>query len=69
MAANGYTTRKAAFKQLDSANGNLDTFMYHLLNVKMVYEKEHPDIANHCQALATSGLLLQQALTNFRQSF
>ena len=69
MSSGGYTTRKAAFKQLDSASGNLDTCMQHLLNVTVIYEKDHPEIAAQCQGIAKATLTLQEVLTAFRRSF
>lgn len=69
MASGGYTTRKAAFKQLDSAIGNLETAMYHLLNIKNVYEPEHPEIAHTCQVAMELTQSIQNLLVKFRTTF
>lgn len=54
-----YTTRKAAFKQIDSAIGNLETALYHLNLVKNEYQSPHPEIAESIEAVM---LLILQCL-------
>ena len=69
MGTSGYTTRKAAFKQLDAAIGNLDTAMDHLLQLKEVYQNNHPEIAEAAESIMIGVLYWQQVLSNFRHSF
>jgi len=69
MGKSGYTTRKAAFKQIDSAIGNLDTAIYHLLNVKTAYEVDHPEITRYIDGLMQYLLIGQQYAQNIRKSF
>jgi len=69
VAESGYTTRKAAFKQIDAALGNLDTAMAHLLTVKETYEAEHPNIADAAEQIMQGILYWQTILTNFRHAF
>jgi hypothetical protein len=69
MARGGYTTRKAAFKQIDSAIGNVDTALYHLLNVKNDYTDGHPEIAGAADQIMQHLLKIQEVMKNFRYSF
>ena len=46
-----YTTRKAMHQQIKSAEGNIDTALQHLLTVKLIYEPEHPQIAEAVEAV------------------
>ena len=69
MGHSSYTTRKAAFKQIDSAIKNLDTAMYHLLNVKRDYTEGHPEIAEASETLMQYILRIQQLTEAFRKSF
>ena len=69
MAQGGYTTRKAAFKQIDSAIGNLETSMYHLNIVKNEYTTDHPEIAGAAHEIMKGILYWQQVLEKFRHAF
>ena len=69
MAHGGYTTRKAAFKQIDSAIGNLETYLYHMLQVKNDYSNDHPEIAEAANDLMLYVLKVQQITEAFRKSF
>ena len=69
MARSGYTTRAAAFKQIESASGNLETYMMHLLNIKMIYEEVHPKIAAHAERLMVAATHLQEATNDYKRMF
>jgi len=65
----GYSTRKAAFKQLDSCINNLDWAMEHLHNVQVDYNEQHPDISDVCEQFKVAILNIQLAIIQFRKSF
>lgn len=69
MGKSGYTTRKAAFKQLDAAIGNYETALYHLLIVKNEYANEHPEIANAANEIMLLTVKVQDLAQAFRKSF
>ncbi len=69
MAKGGYTTRKATFKQIDSAIGNLETAMYHLNNVKNTYEGHSSHVADLAEGIMRHILIGQQHLQTLRKSF
>jgi len=64
-----YSTRKGAFKQIDSTIGNLETALYHLNNVKVVYEPEHPEIAKVVESIMVITLKAQELTKQLRKGF
>lgn len=69
MGSSNYSTRKAAFKQIDSAINNLEWYMAHLLTVRNEYKSAHPDISETCNNLMLAGLKLQELTQKLRKSF
>ncbi len=61
-------TREWAQRKFDSAEGNLNWCMQHLLEVKEEYQEQHPEVAAPCEVFATMLLEVQQAIVKLRMS-
>jgi len=64
-----YTRRKAAFKQIDSAIGNLDTALYHLDLVRSEYADLHPEIAEPIERVMVLILQCLEFAKQIRKGF
>jgi len=64
-----YTTRRAAHKQIKSAEGNLETALNHLHNVKELYQEQHPDISTTIESVMLVVLQAQELTKQLRTIF
>jgi len=64
-----YTTRKAMYKQVVMASGNLDDALQHLLRFKDTYQESHPDIAEAVEAVMVVVLQTQELIKGLLKIF
>lgn len=69
MARAAYTIRRKAQRQIDSAVGNIDTAMSHLMVVRNGYQADHPDIADSVNTVMLCLLKVQELTESLRKSF
>ena len=64
-----YTTRKAMYKQVKMAEGNLDDALEHLLQFKTTYEQPHPEIAEVVEAVMVNVVIIQKQIVGLLKIF
>ncbi len=60
--------RQVYKRKLEQANGNLDTYMQYLLEMQIVYQPEHPEIAEQLQVCLDGAIMLQTLTEQIGQS-
>lgn len=64
-----YSTRKAMYKQVMMASGNLDDALQHLLRFKDTYQEPHPEIAEAVEAVMVVVLQTQTLIKGLLKIF